>query len=61
MRPRVYKKKRSFAQVLDGILRVIVVLALLGVVVFFLFRSWTVYDDEGAHIVFPWVQTAETG
>jgi len=60
MKPRVYQKKRSFAQVLDGILRVVVVLLLLGLVVFFLFRSWTVYDDTGAHIVFPWSETGET-
>ena len=59
MKPRVYKKKRGFAQVLDGILRVIAVLLLLGIVVFFLFRSWTVYDDTGAHIVFPWAETGE--
>lgn len=60
MKPRVYRKKRSFAGVLDGILRVLVVLAILGLVAFFLFRSWTVYDDTGAHIVFPWAETAGT-
>ena len=60
MKPRVYKKKRSFAQVLAGILRLVAVLVLLGVVVFFLFRRWTVYDDTGAHIVFPWSETGES-
>ena len=60
MKPKVYRKKRSFAGVLDGILRVIVVLALLGLIAFFLLRSWTVYDDAGAHILFPWAETGET-
>ena len=59
-KPRVYKKKPGFAQVLGGILRVIFALVLLGLVAFFLLRSWTVYDDTGAHIVFPWAETGET-
>ena len=60
MKPRIYKKKARFSAVLDGVLRVIAVLILLGVVAFFVFRSWTVYDDTGAHIRFPWSETAET-
>ena len=60
MKPRIYKKKRRFASVLDGILRVIVVLAILGLILFFVLRGWTVYDDTGAHIQFPWAETRET-
>ena len=59
MKPRVYRKKKSFAWALDGVLRVIVVLAILGIIAFFVFRSWTVYDDTGAHIRFPWAETGE--
>ena len=59
MKPRIYKKKPGFGAVLAGILRTVIVLAILGVVLFFLLRSWTVYDDQGAHIRFPWSQTAE--
>ena len=60
MKPRIYKKKKSFSAVLDGILRVIVVLLILGIIAFFVLRGWTVYDEDGAHIQFPWVQTAES-
>ena len=59
MKPKVYKKKKRFPEVLDGILRVAVVLALLGLIAFFVLRSWTVYDDTGAHIRFPWAETGE--
>ena len=37
----------------------IVVLIILGIVLFFLLRSWTVYDEAGAHVRFPWSQAAE--
>ena len=47
MKPRIYKKKPGFGAVLAGILRTVIVLAILGVVLFFLLRSWTVYDDQG--------------
>ena len=60
MKPRIYKKKKSFSAVLDGVLRVIVVLLILGIIAFFVLRSWTVYDDTGAHIRFPWAETGET-
>lgn len=59
MKPKIYKRKKRFASVLDGILRVIVVLAVLGIIAFFVLRGWTVYDDAGAHIVFPWAETGE--
>ena len=59
MKPRVYRKKPGFGAVAAGVLRTVVVLLILAVVLFFLLRSWTVYDDEGAHIRFPWSQAAE--
>ena len=59
MKPKVYKKKPGFGAVVAAILRTVIVLAILAVVLFFLLRSWTVYDEQGAHIQFPWSQTAE--
>lgn len=59
MKPRVYRKKPGFGLILSGILRILIILAIAAVVLFFLLRSWTVYDDQGAHIQFPWSQTAE--
>ena len=59
MKPRIYQKKPGFGAVLAAILRTALVLVILGIVLFFLLRSWTVYDDQGAHIRFPWSQTAE--
>ncbi len=60
MKPRIYRKKKSFSEVLDGVLRVIVVLLILGIIAFFVLRGWTVYDEDGAHIRFPWSSTTET-
>ena len=59
MKPKVYKKKPGFGAVVAVILRTIVVLIILGIVLFFLLRSWTVYDEAGAHVRFPWSQAAE--
>ena len=59
MKPRVYRKKPGFGAVLSGILRILIILAILAVVLFFLLRSWTVYDEAGAHVRFPWSQAAE--
>lgn len=59
MKPKVYKKKPGFGTVVAGILRTAVILIILGIVLFFLLRSWTVYDDGGAHIRFPWSQAGE--
>ncbi len=59
MKPKIYKKKPRFGAVLSVVLRTALALVLLGIVLFFLLRSWTVYDDQGAHIRFPWSQTAE--
>ena len=60
MRTRIYKHKRKAGPVIAGIIRVVAVLAILAVVLFFLLRSWTVYDDAGsAHIRFPWSQAVE--
>lgn len=58
MKPRIYPKKAGFSAVLAGVLRVLVILAILALALFFLLRSWTVYDDSGAHIRFPWAQSA---
>ena len=59
MKPKVYKKKPGFGAVVAGILRTAVILIILGIVLFFLLRNWTVYDDGGAHIRFPWSQAGE--
>ena len=59
MKSRVYKKKPGFGAVVAVILRTIVVLIILGIVLFFLLRSWTVYDEAGAHVRFPWSQAEE--
>ncbi|MBO4676392.1 MAG: hypothetical protein J5633_02480 [Oscillospiraceae bacterium] len=59
MKSKVYKKKPGFGAVVAAILRTAVVLIILGIVLFFLLRSWTVYDEAGAHIRFPWSQAAE--
>ena len=59
MKARIYKRKRKAGPVIAGIIRVIVVLAILAAILFFLLRSWTVYDKNGdAHIRFPWSETA---
>ncbi len=58
MKPRIYRRKQKAGSVIAGILRVIAVLIILGIVLFFLLRSWTTYDDTGAaHIQFPWSET----
>ena len=58
MKARIYKRKRKAGPVIAGIIRVIVVLAILAAIAFFLLRSWTVYDKNGsAHIRFPWSET----
>ena len=59
MKPKVYRKKTTPGAVLAGVLRTVVILLLVGVVLFFLLRSWTVYDDQGAHIRFPWSEAAD--
>ena len=59
MKSRVYKKKPGFGAIVAASLRAAVVLIILGIVLFFLLRSWTVYDEAGAHIRFPWSQAAE--
>ena len=59
MKAKIYRKKPGFGAVAAGVLRTAVILVILGIVLFFLLRSWTVYDDEGAHIRFPWSQAAE--
>lgn len=60
MKARTYRHRRKAGAVIAGIFRVILVLVLLAAVLFFLLRSWTVYDQQGnAHIRFPWSQTAE--
>ena len=59
MKSRVYKKKPGFGAVVAAILRTAVVLIIMGIVLFFLLRSWTVYDEAGAHVRFPWSQAAE--
>ncbi len=58
MKARIYKRKRKAGPVIAGSIRVIVVLAILAAIAFFLLRSWTVYDGAGnAHIRFPWSET----
>ena len=59
MKSKVYKKKPGFGAVVAAILRTAAVLIILGIVLFFLLRSWTVYDEAGAHVRFPWSQAAE--
>ena len=59
MKPRIYRKRPGFGAVLAAVLRTALVLAILGIVLFFLLRSWTVYDEAGAHVRFPWSQAAE--
>ena len=56
MKPRIYPKKRRAGDVLRRLLAVLAVLLVFAVVLFFLLRSWTEYDDSGAHIRFPWSQ-----
>jgi hypothetical protein len=61
MRPRIYPKKRRAGKVLRRLLAALAILLIAAAVLFFLLRSWTEYDGEGAHIRFPWSQTAEAG
>jgi hypothetical protein len=61
-RPAVYKKGRALKLALRALLWTILGLFILCVFLFFLLRSWTVYDSGGARIVFPWSErSAEDG
>ena len=59
MKQRVYRSRRlrQLPAVLCGILAA---LLLAAVLLFFLLRSWTEYDEGGAaHIRFPWSDSRE--
>ena len=54
------KKKKSTLLTILFIVLAVILTAAIGLLLFFLLRSWTVYDKNGdAHIRFPWSQTAE--
>lgn len=54
MRRRVYGRGPDLRGLLRALVIALAALVLLAAVAFFLLKSWTVYDAEGAHIVFPW-------
>ena len=53
MKNRTYRSSLPLKKVVCVLLLVLLGLLAAAAVLFFLFRSWTVYDAEGAHIVFP--------
>ena len=59
MKPRIYPKKRRAGDVLRRLLAALAVLLAVALTLFFLLRSWTEYDESGAHIRFPWSQGAD--
>lgn len=58
MKERVYRSRRlrKLPAILCGILAGLLISALLA---FFLLRSWTEYDEAGAHIRFPWSESRQ--
>ncbi len=53
-RAAVYKKGGTLKLALRVLFWTVLGLLILCVFLFFLLKSWTVYDSDGAHIVFPW-------
>ncbi len=53
-RNKTYRKGKAFPAVIRAVLWLSFMALFLFICVFFLFKSWTVYDSNGAHIVFPW-------
>jgi hypothetical protein len=55
---QTYEKGKALKTAAKAFLWLLLALAFLFVVIFFLFKSWTVYDSDGAHILFPWTAAA---
>ncbi|MBO4330798.1 MAG: hypothetical protein J5827_01845 [Oscillospiraceae bacterium] len=53
MKNRIYRPPVPLKKILRAVLLILLALLAAAAALFFLFRSWTVYDAEGAHIVFP--------
>lgn len=59
MKNRFYRSSGHLKK-LGRILGIILLTAvILSAVLFFLLRSWTVYDEDGAHIIFPWSEARQ--
>jgi hypothetical protein len=54
---KIYRRGKVLKTVSRIILWAVFGLLILCVTVFFVFKSWTVYDSDGAHIIFPWADT----
>ena len=59
MAAKIYKSRKLFKLAIRVLLWLIALLLAILIAVFFIFKSWTVYDEEGAHIVFPWSEAAD--
>lgn len=59
MAAKVYKNKRALKVLIRVLLWFLAILLALLIAVFFIFKSWTVYDEEGAHIIFPWSEASD--
>lgn len=59
MAAKVYKSKRALKLIKRTLLWFFTILLVLLIAVFFIFKSWTVYDEEGAHIIFPWAEASD--
>ncbi|MBP5167503.1 MAG: hypothetical protein ILP09_09625 [Oscillospiraceae bacterium] len=56
MKNKTYRSSLPLKKILSVLLLILLGLLAAAVVLFFLLRSWTVYDAEGAHIIFPWMK-----
>lgn len=54
----IYEKGKFIKTASKAFLWLVLTLILLCIIIFFLFKSWTVYDSDGAHIIFPWKTSA---
>lgn len=55
-KPRVYRKHHTLRILLNVLIILLVLAIILSAVVFFWFRRYIVYTDDGLHLEIPWLE-----
>lgn len=56
---RIYRQHKPVKAVLTALAIVIATLVLLAVMIFFSFKKYIVYSDDGVRLEVPWLQETE--
>lgn len=54
-KPRIYRKHHALRILLNVLIILLVTAIILSAVVFFWFRRYIVYTDDGLHLEIPWL------